>query len=596
MRVFVLIIPPCAPSQFFISTLKEAPSEAELVSHKLMLRAGLIRRLGSGLYTWMPLGLRVLRKVEAIVREEMNRAGAIELLMPAVQPAELWQETGRWEVFGPQMLKIKDRHERDFCFGPTHEEVITDIARREIKQLPAIAGQLLPDPDQVPRRDPPAFRRHARARVPDEGRLFLPRRARDSLEQTYRTMYDTYTRIFTRLGLEVPRRGGRHRRHRRLAARTNSTCWPIPAKTRSPICPDSGLRRQRRAGRSARPCHAACQRAAKRCARSPRRGRRPARTSPRCSASRSQRTVKLIAVMAARASCVVLLLRGDHRLNEVKAGKLPGMADFRLATEDEIRAALRLPARLPRAGRARPRQDPRHRRPHRRRDERFRRAAPTSRSSTSPGSISGATCPNRMLVADIRNVVAGDPSPGRQGHARNCAAASRSAISSSSAPSIPQAMNATFLDEARQGAGHGDGLLRHRRVAHRRRRHRAEPRRRAASSGRSAMAPFLLVIVPIGYGKSEVVCNCRRTAVCRACTAAGIEVLLDDRDERPGVMFADMRTDRHPAPHHRGRARAEGRHGGIPAAPRRAGAERRSTKSRARRCKKFFDRIAGTLT
>ncbi|MDE1981896.1 MAG: proline--tRNA ligase, partial [Betaproteobacteria bacterium] len=126
-------------SRFFISTLKEAPAEAELISHRLMLRAGLIRRLGSGLYTWMPLGLRVLRKVEAIVREEMNRSGALEVLMPAVIPAELWQETGRWEKFGPQMLKIKDRHDRDFCFGPTHEEVISDIARREIRsyrQLP----------------------------------------------------------------------------------------------------------------------------------------------------------------------------------------------------------------------------------------------------------------------------------------------------------------------------------------------------------------------------------------------------------------------------------------------------------------------------
>ena len=126
-------------SQFFISTPKEAPSEAELISHKLMLRAGLIRKLGGGLYTWMPLGLRVLRKVESVVREEMDRAGAVELLMPAIQPAELWQESGRWEQFGPQMLKIKDRHDRDFCFGPTHEEVITDIARREIRsyrQLP----------------------------------------------------------------------------------------------------------------------------------------------------------------------------------------------------------------------------------------------------------------------------------------------------------------------------------------------------------------------------------------------------------------------------------------------------------------------------
>jgi prolyl-tRNA synthetase len=126
-------------SKFYISTLKEAPSEAELISHKLMIRAGFIKRLGSGLYSWMPLGLKVLRKIEVIVRNEMNKAGAVELLMPAIQPAELWEETGRWALFGPQMLKIKDRHDRDFCFGPTHEEVITDIARKEInsyKQLP----------------------------------------------------------------------------------------------------------------------------------------------------------------------------------------------------------------------------------------------------------------------------------------------------------------------------------------------------------------------------------------------------------------------------------------------------------------------------
>ncbi len=202
-------------SQFFISTTKEAPSEAELVSHKLMLRAGLIKRLGSGLYTWMPLGLRVLRRVEAVVREEMNRAGAIELLMPAVQPAELWQETGRWAQFGPQMLKIKDRHKRDFCFGPTHEEVITDVARREIKsyrQLPLNFYQI-----QM------KFRDEIRPRFGVmRAREFLMKDAysfhanKDSLAATYQVMYDAYTRIFTRLGLKFPRSGRRHRRHRRL--------------------------------------------------------------------------------------------------------------------------------------------------------------------------------------------------------------------------------------------------------------------------------------------------------------------------------------------------------------------------------------------
>ncbi|MDH2916859.1 MAG: proline--tRNA ligase, partial [Gallionella sp.] len=181
-------------SQFFISTIKEAPTEAELPSHRLMLRAGYIRKLASGLYTWMPLGLRVLRKVEAVVREEMNKSGGIELLMPAVQPAELWQETGRWEVFGPQMLKIKDRHNAQFCFGPTHEEVITDIARREVKsyrQLPLNFYQIQTK-----------FRDEVRPRFGVmRAREFMMKDAYsfhssfESLEQTYRVMYDTYSRI-----------------------------------------------------------------------------------------------------------------------------------------------------------------------------------------------------------------------------------------------------------------------------------------------------------------------------------------------------------------------------------------------------------------
>src|ERR1700704_6685610 len=189
------------PSQFFISTLKEAPSEAELLSHKLMLRAGLIRRLGSGLYTWMPLGLRVLRKVENIVREEMDKSGAVEILMPAVQPAELWQETGRWDVFGPQMLKIKDRHQRDFCFGPTHEEVVTDIARKEIRsyrQLPLNFYQI-----QTKFRDEirPRFGvMRAREFVMKDAYSFHV--SYQDLAREYRNMYDTYSRIFSRLGLK----------------------------------------------------------------------------------------------------------------------------------------------------------------------------------------------------------------------------------------------------------------------------------------------------------------------------------------------------------------------------------------------------------
>lgn len=188
-------------SQFFISTLKEAPAEAEIISHKLMIRGGLIRRLGSGLYTWMPLGLKILKKIETIIREEMTRAGAVELLMPAIQPKELWDETGRWDVFGPQMLKISDRHERLFCFGPTHEEVITDIVRKEIasyKQLPINLYQIQTK-----------FRDEIRPRFGVmRAREFLMKDAYsfhtslDSLKETYQVMFDTYTEIFTRIGLE----------------------------------------------------------------------------------------------------------------------------------------------------------------------------------------------------------------------------------------------------------------------------------------------------------------------------------------------------------------------------------------------------------
>ena len=188
-------------SRFFIATQKEAPADAELISHKLMVRAGLIKKLGNGLYSWMPLGLRVLRKVEAIVRDEMNKAGALELLMPAIQPKELWDETGRWAVFGPQMLKIKDRHDRDFCFGPTHEEVITDIVRREInsyKQLPINLYQIQTK-----------FRDEIRPRFGVmRAREFMMKDAYsfhtdfESLQQTYAQMYQTYSNIFTRLGLK----------------------------------------------------------------------------------------------------------------------------------------------------------------------------------------------------------------------------------------------------------------------------------------------------------------------------------------------------------------------------------------------------------
>jgi prolyl-tRNA synthetase len=215
-------------SQFFLSTHRETPAEAEVVSHRLMLRAGLIRQLARGIYTWMPLGLRVLRKVEAIVREEMNAAGAVELAMPAVQPAELWQESGRWLEYGPELLRFKDRHQRDFCIGPTHEEVVSDIVRQEVKsyrQLPLNLYQI-----QTKFRDEirPRFGvMRAREFVMKDAYSFHADPA--SLDETYRAMIQCYSRIFTRLGL----------RFRAVAADTGSiggtgsTCSPIPARTRS---------------------------------------------------------------------------------------------------------------------------------------------------------------------------------------------------------------------------------------------------------------------------------------------------------------------------------------------------------------------------
>jgi prolyl-tRNA synthetase len=326
-------------SRFFISTLKEAPAEAELPSHRLMLRAGYIRKLSSGLYTWMPLGLRVLRKVEAVVREEMDKSGGIELLMPAVQPAELWQETGRWEVFGPQMLKIKDRHNNLFCFGPTHEEVITDIARREVKsyrQLPLNFYQI-----QTKFRDEvrPRFGvMRAREFVMKDAYSFHS--SFESLEQTYRVMYETYSRIFTRLGLKF----------RAVAADTGaiggsgSHEFHVLADSGEDglaFCPNSDYAANVELAEAVAP--AAARQAASETMHDV---STPSQTTCEDVAALLgiplNRTVKLLAVIAAE-QLVILLIRGDHNLNEVKVSKLPGLTDFRFAREDEIRAFFNCP-------------------------------------------------------------------------------------------------------------------------------------------------------------------------------------------------------------------------------------------------------------
>ncbi len=519
-------------SNFFISTLKEAPSEAELPSHKLMLRAGYIRKLSSGLYTWMPLGLRVLRKVENVVREEMNCSGGVELLMPAVQPAELWHETGRWEVFGPQMLKIKDRHDNNFCFGPTHEEVITDIARREIRsyrQLPVNFYQI-----QTKFRDEvrPRFGvMRAREFVMKDAYSFHADYA--SLEQTYGVMHDTYSRIFTRLGLQF----------RAVAADTGAIggsgshefhVLADAGEDALAFCPASNYAANVELAEAAAPGMA---RAA--ATEAMRDVETPKQTTCEQVAELLgiplQRTVKLLALIA-DGKLHILLLRGDHSLNEVKASKLPGLAEFRFATDEEIRANFNCPAGfLGPVG-----------------IDRMKLRVIADRTVAAMSDfVAGANkpkfhiagvnwerdLPEPDLVADIRNVVAGDLSPDGKGTLEICRGIEVGHIFQLRTK-YAEAMKATYLDaqgksQIMEMGCYGIGVSRI--VA-------AAIEQNYDERGiilPAAMAPFQLAIVPIGMGKSEAVRNAVEQLYAD-CLAAGTEVLLDDRDERPGVMFADM--------------------------------------------------------
>ena len=519
-------------SQFFLSTLKEAPAEAELASHRLMLRAGLIKRLGSGLYSWMPLGLRVLRKVEQIIREEMDKAGALELLMPAVTPAELWQETGRWDVFGPQMLKIKDRHQRDFCFGPTHEEVITDIARREIKsykQLPLNFYQI-----QTKFRDEirPRFGvMRAREFVMKDAYSFHTGQA--SLEETYAVMYQTYSNIFTRLGLKF----------RAVAADTGaiggtgSHEFHVLADSGEDAIAFNPASDYAANVEMAEALAPAVPRAA------PAEAMRDVDTPKQTTCEEVaallgiplQRTVKLIAVMAGE-TLHVLLIRGDHTLNEVKAAKIPGLAGFRFASEAEIRAVFNCPPGfLGPAG--------------------LDRAAVRVIADRTVAAMSDFVCgankpkfhtagvnwgrdlPEPDLVADIRNVVAGDPCADGKGSLEICRGIEVGHIFQLG-DKYSTAMNASYLDETGQQqvmtmGCYGIGVSRIVGAA--------------IEQGNDArgiifpasIAPFTVAIAPIGFDRNEAV----RVAALKLhdeLAAAGIDVLLDDRGERPGVMFADL--------------------------------------------------------
>ena len=517
-------------TSFFLSTLKEAPAEAELISHKLMVRAGLIKKLGSGLYTWMPLGLRVLRKVEQVVREEMDRSGAVELVMPAVQPAELWQESGRWEKFGPQMLKIKDRHERDYCFGPTHEEVITDIARKDIRsyrQLPVNFYQI-----QTKFRDEirPRFGvMRAREFIMKDAYSFHVDYA--DLEREYRNMYDAYSRIFSRLGL----------RFRAVAADpgaiggTGSHEFHVLADSGEDaiaFCPESDYAANVELAEALSPVssRAAPTQSLQKVA-TP--GAHTIEDVSRSLKLPPERIVKTLMVVAGDGQEYLLLLRGDHMLNEIKTEKkLARHGGFRFATDAEIRQriaagagsigpiGLNLPVLADRALQAvsdfvcGANEDGQH----------------------YAGANFGRDLPEPEYV-DIRNVVEGDLSPDGKGRLQLCRGIEVGHIFQLRTK-YSEAMGCTFLDEAGQTKPmemgcYGVGVSRI--VA-------AAIEQNNDARGivwPLAIAPFQVAIAPVGWGKSEAV---RATAqrLHDELSAAGLEVLLDDRDERPGVMFADL--------------------------------------------------------
>ena len=531
-------------SQFFIATQKEAPIDAELISHKLMIRAGLIKKLGNGLYTWMPLGLRVLRKVENIVRDEMNKAGALELLMPAVQPKELWDETGRWAVFGPQMIKIKDRHERDYCFGPTHEEVITDIMRREInsyKQLPLNLYQIQTK-----------FRDEIRPRFGVmRAREFLMKDAYsfhasfESLEKTYALMHQTYSTIFTRLGLKF------------RAVKADSGAIGGDGSQEFHVLADSGEDALAYCENSDYAANVELAEALPVATNNNTNGHAPSGVAlsnetpvmmlvetPKQTTCEDvakllnigiERTVKAVALMTKKDDLnafVLVLLRGDHTLNEVKTAKHIG--EFRFATEEEIRANLNCPP-----GFIGPVGVGAH-----------VNVVSDKTVAHMRDFVCGANQPKfhlnyvqfsrdlpvPSLIADLRNVVEGDASPDGKGTLSLCRGIEVGHIFQLRTK-YAQAMNATYLDEAGQSqvmemGCYGIGVSR---IVG------AAIEQGCDEKGiifPISMAPFAVVICPIGMDKSEMVKNTAEKLYAE-CKKAGLDVLLDDRGERPGVMFAE---------------------------------------------------------
>jgi prolyl-tRNA synthetase len=517
-------------SEFPLQTVKETPADAEIASHRLMLRSGMIRKLAAGLYTWLPLGLRVLRKVEAIVREEMEAAGALELLMPAVQPAELWQESGRWEKYGPELLRLRDRHQRDFCFGPTHEEIITDVARGELrsyKQLPVTYYQIQTK-----------FRDEIRPRFGVmRAREFLMKDAysfhldEQSLQQTYERMHLAYSRIFERIGLDF----------RAVEADTGSIGGQ--ASHEFHVLADSG---EDAIAFSTASGYAANLELAEAL---PPAGERPAPASEMRVKDTPDRhsieevseflgvpaaqCLKTLLVRGAETPVVALVLRGDHELNEVKASKLPEVAaPLELASPEQIRTTAGCDA-----GSIGP----------------LGLAVPVIADHSAlmvADFVCGANQDGRHLTgvnwgrdlpepqaADLRNVREGDPSPDGQGTLTIARGIEVGHIFQLGRK-YSESMNARVLDEAGKAlvltmGCYGIGVSRV--VAAAIEQHHDE----RGIIWPPAIAPFQAALLPMNMHKSYRV---REAAdrLYQELRAAGIDVLLDDRSVRPGFMFADM--------------------------------------------------------
>ena len=521
-------------SQSFLATLKEAPSDAEVVSHKLMVRAGLIRKLSAGIYNYLPLGLKVIRKVENIIREEMNRAGAIELLMPMIQPAELWQETGRWEKMGPELLRIKDRHDRDFLIQPTSEEVITDLARNEIKsykQLPVNFYQI-----QTKFRD----ERRPRFGIM-RGREFSMKdaysfdRDTEGLKKSYQVMFDAYTRIFKRMGLQfraVTADNG-------AIGGSGSQEFHVIADTGEDAivyCPNSDYAANLEAAESLALI-------ASRAAASAAMAKVPTPDKTNCADVAKflnvplENTVKSLLFAADQekgpAKLFMLLVRGDHELNEVKASKVPGMTESRFATEAEILQACRAPAGY---------------------------LGPVGVSSEvtvvadrTVANMSDFVCGANdaghhltgvnwgrdlpePLVLDIRNAVIGDPSPDGKGAVDICRGIEVGHVFQLGTR-YSESMGCTYLDQ--QGKAqpmvmgcYGIGVTRLLGAAI------EQGHDERGIIWPISMAPFEVVICPMNYDRSELV-KATADQLHDELIAAGIDVILDDRGERPGAMFAD---------------------------------------------------------